>query len=361
MAPTVTTIPEKQTAVIAGPDREFMVTHDHPVTDIIPESIIIKVIAVALNPVDTKLSGDFVVPGVTFGFDAAGIVLKIGSNVKKNLKIGDRVCGAAGGMDWERPAGGAFVEYAGLIGDMCFVIPDSVSFEDASTFGTAINTAALAIFFSNKISPELLRTPAEKGFPVLVYGGSTAVGTTTIQLLKFCGLRPLVTCSPKNFDLVKSFGAEKAWDYRSPTCAADIKAYTKNGLRHVIDCVTIDSSLLICYAAIGRGGGHYCALDPYSEHLCTRKVVTHDWICAFRMTGRACPWPAPFSSPPDPDMLIWGIPMYDRLQELLDEGKLRAHPVQITKGGFENIIIGVDMLRKKQVSGAKLVYRVADV
>jgi len=180
----MSTLPSKQTAVIAGPDREFMVTHDMPLITLDPDTILVKTIAVALNPVDTKLFGDFVSPGVTFGFDVAGVIVAIGSAVKKDLKIGERVCGSAAGMDRERPSGGAFVEYAALLGDMCLRIPDSMSFEEASTLGTAINSSALAIFLSSKLPWELLEKPAEKAQPVLVYGGSTAVGTMTIQMLK---------------------------------------------------------------------------------------------------------------------------------------------------------------------------------
>jgi NADPH:quinone reductase-like Zn-dependent oxidoreductase len=62
-----------------------------------PQEILIKTGAVALNPVDTKLIGDFVTPGVMFGFDCAGTVVAVGSGVTSNVKVGDRVCGSASG------------------------------------------------------------------------------------------------------------------------------------------------------------------------------------------------------------------------------------------------------------------------
>lgn len=184
MAPIVPNLPATQTAVIAGPDREFLVAHDIPLVKLEPVTVLVKTHAVALNPVDTKLSGDFVTPGVTFGFDVAGVVVAIGSAVTKNIKIGDRVCGSAGGMDKEHPSGGAFAEYTALLGDMCMKIPDDMSFEDAATIGTALNSAALALFWSLKLPWTLVGNPTEKPFPVLVYGGSTSVGTMAIQLLK---------------------------------------------------------------------------------------------------------------------------------------------------------------------------------
>jgi NADPH:quinone reductase-like Zn-dependent oxidoreductase len=184
MAPIEASLPKTQKAIIAGEDRQPKVVFDQPVLPLAPNAIIIKVHAVALNPVDTKLSGPFVTPGVIFGFDCSGTVVAVGSDVKKNWQIGDRALGSACGMDPTQPSGGAFTEYTALPGDMALRIPDSMSFEDAATLPTAINTSVLALFWSMKIPMSLIDTPAEKPFPVLVYGGSTSVGGMAIQILK---------------------------------------------------------------------------------------------------------------------------------------------------------------------------------
>jgi len=62
----------------------------------------------------------------------------------------------------------------------------------------------------------------------LIYGGSSASGVLGIQFAKLSGFEVLTTCSPSNFDYVKSLGADKVFDYNSPTCAADIRKYTDN-------------------------------------------------------------------------------------------------------------------------------------
>lgn len=90
-------IPQQQTAIIADPSGNFAVSDSTKVPELEPDEILIKTTAVALNPVDTKLVGAFVTPGCVFGFDCAGIVVAIGSNVQKDLKVGDRVCGSASG------------------------------------------------------------------------------------------------------------------------------------------------------------------------------------------------------------------------------------------------------------------------
>jgi NADPH:quinone reductase-like Zn-dependent oxidoreductase len=184
MAPILSRLPRTQKAIIAGNDLDFLISSDVPVAELDPELILIKNVAVALNPVDTKLVGDFVTPGVTFGFDCAGVVVAIGSAVKRNIKPGDRVCGSADGMNRDRPSGGAFAEYVTLHGELALKIPASMSFEEASALGTAIASGCMALFSSLKIPASLTSPPKEEPFHVLVYGGSSTTGTMAIQLIK---------------------------------------------------------------------------------------------------------------------------------------------------------------------------------
>ncbi|RYO84205.1 hypothetical protein DL766_004932 [Monosporascus sp. MC13-8B] len=53
-------------------------------------------------------------------------------------------------------------------------------------------------------------------------------------------------------NLVLSFGVDKVFDYHSPTCAADIRACTRNKLVMTLDCITQADTTQLCYAAIGR-------------------------------------------------------------------------------------------------------------
>jgi len=79
------------------------------------------------------------------------------------------------------------------------------------------------------------------------------------------GLWPIATCSPSNFDLVLGFGAEKAFNYRSPDCAKEIRGYTRNGLAYAIDCVSESDSAQLCYGAIDGAGGRYCGVEPVRQ------------------------------------------------------------------------------------------------
>ncbi|KAI7788062.1 zinc-binding dehydrogenase family [Diaporthe eres] len=352
-------LPRTQRAILAGDKGEWVVSQDAPVPELEADNIIIKTVAVALNPVDTKMVGPFIAEGAMFGFDCAGYVVAIGSDVasaRPGLKVGDRVCGCADGMNKFRPRAGAFGEYVVLDGDMALKIPESMGFEEAAGMGMRIATAGMALFWSLGIPTEWLLKAAGEQMPVLVYGGSTSTGTMAIQLLKLCNVKVITTCSPRNFDLVRSYGADAVFDYSSPTCGADIRAHTANALDYALDCITEESSMKICYQALGRCGGKYTALDPHPESK--RKVVEPDWILASMLGGKPCSWPAPYGNEGDQRVKDFAKPFFETIQKLFDEGRLTPHPTKVSPGGFEGLAgEGVTAIRKGQISGQKLVYR----
>lgn len=165
-------------------------------------------------------------------------------------------------MEALRPQSGAFAEYVTVDGGMTLKLPDDMSFEVGAGMPLRIATSAMALFHSLRLPSSLLEKPAEEPFDVLVYGGATSTGTMAIQLLKRCGLRVITTCSPRNFDLVRSYGADECFDYSSPTCGADISAFTSNALDYALDCITEESTMKICYQALGRCGGKCISPTP---------------------------------------------------------------------------------------------------
>lgn len=71
-----------------------------PYPTVRPDTILIRTIAVALNPTDWQTVDEVSKPGTSYsllGCDAAGIVVEIGSEVTKSFGVGDRVMGVAHG------------------------------------------------------------------------------------------------------------------------------------------------------------------------------------------------------------------------------------------------------------------------
>lgn len=61
-------------------------------------------------------------------------------------------------------------------------VPDGVSFEDASTLGAGIITMGQSLYQS--LGLPLPSHPSKDKLSVLIYGGSTATGTLSIQFAK---------------------------------------------------------------------------------------------------------------------------------------------------------------------------------
>ncbi|WP_131113809.1 zinc-binding alcohol dehydrogenase family protein [Lichenihabitans psoromatis] len=192
--------------------------------------IVIKTRAVAINPVDWlfPIIGNFAFPWLKYPFvigsDAAGEVVEVGTGVTR-FKVGDRVLGHAVGADKSRnnPAEGAFQDYTLLLEHMTAPIPDALSYERAAVLPLGLSTAACGLFQNDQLAldhPSATSKPTGK--TLLVWGGSTSVGSNAIQLAVAAGYDVITTASPKNFDYVRRLGAVAAFDYKSKTVVRDI-------------------------------------------------------------------------------------------------------------------------------------------
>lgn len=160
---------------------------------------------------------DYFVPssaGALIGNDFAGTVVALGPGVTR-YSVGDRIAGIAPGNINQSPDGGAFAEF--VLGDvgLSFRIPDAMGFEDAATLGTAITTIGQSLYQSLQLPWPATPAPAEEAGAVLVYGGSSAMGTLAVQYAKLSGCKVISTASPANFALVKAMGADEVFDYVS--------------------------------------------------------------------------------------------------------------------------------------------------
>lgn len=224
--------------------------------------IVVRARAVAVNPVDRlqQTLGDIFTPWTSYPFvvgsDVAGEIVEVGSSVTR-FAVGDRVVGYASGSDKgrNRAAEGAFQEYVVLLAHMTSPIPDAVSFEAASVIPLGVSTAACGMFqkdFLGMNAPSATAAPAGK--TLIVWGGSTSVGSNAIQLAVAAGYDVVATASPRNFAYVKGLGAREAFDYNSKTVVADI--VKSLGGREIAGALAIGvGSAAACIDIVGRCKG----------------------------------------------------------------------------------------------------------
>ncbi|KAK8038624.1 zinc-binding dehydrogenase family oxidoreductase [Apiospora rasikravindrae] len=297
----------------------------------------VKTVAVALNPADYKMGAAFPTPGAIIGMDFSGVIAQIHPATETGLQIGDRVCGVVHGSNPGDPTNGAFAEYIRARADLLLRVPQSLSMEQAATLGVGLMTNALSLWAEDALAlesvPATPETPAERPLPVLVYGGSTATGTLATQLLRLSGLDPVVTCSPRNFDLAGARGVDVssggAIDYVRPDALDEIKRRTARGggkLKHALDCIADPASVAHCYAALGRTGGRYVSLEMVPEALRTRRAVQHRAVLCYEGFGEHVPLSKGYGISADAEKLALAVKYFSVFQRLLDQGEAVAAP-----------------------------------
>lgn len=146
--------------------------------------VLVKVLAVALNPNDYKMVTHYPMPGNMAGCDFCGVVEGAGEDSVH--VVGARVCGAVFPYKPEEPRSGAFAQWLVADSRLLLQVPhDWTDVQGAALGGVGWSTACLAISH-----PEALALkgrpckPSQEAEPVLVYGAATATGTMACQLLK---------------------------------------------------------------------------------------------------------------------------------------------------------------------------------
>lgn len=355
------TLPTSQRAVVQGKNvGSFEISTNRPIPVPSSTQILIKVPSVALNHSDWKMPARVPCPDAVDGADYSGTVVALGESAALTFgfKVGDRIAGAQMASQGRRPWVGAFTEYILEEADSAWLVPENLSWEEAAAIGcAATSSVGMALWISLKL-PGTPENPISEPKYVLIYAGATASGTFAIQLLKLSGYNVVTTCSPKNFTLVESYGAEKAFDYHSPTCGEDIRAYTGNSLEYALDIITEAKTIRHCYAAIGRGGGRYCGFELLPDDLIAtmRRSVKAEWVNGLEMTGLEIDLPGGYYRKANPELHAWFAELIKRYSALIAQGKLRAHPIQVNAGALERVIDGLGAMRRKEISGKKMVY-----
>jgi NADPH:quinone reductase-like Zn-dependent oxidoreductase len=190
-------------------------------------------------------------------------------------------------------------------------------------------------------------------------GGSSATGFLGIQFAKLSGYKVLTTCSPHNFDYVKSLGADAVFDYRDPECGKKINEATNNSLKLVWDTISLPASAAICAEALSSdsAGARYGTILPVK--LPGREDV--ETVSTFMYTI----FNEPFTkvgrdTPAIPEDFEFAKKFFNIAEQLLAEGKLKNHAEKVGRGGLEGALQGLEDMKNDRVSGQKLVYRVAE-
>lgn len=144
-----------------------------------------------------------------FGLECTGIVTEIGKDVE-TVKPGDRVL-------LVRRDGGCFANRVRNRWLAVYKLPDSISFEDGTTFGIAVHTAVYGLVTLANV---------QRGQSVLIHSASGGVGLAAIDLCRYLGAEVYATVGndTKIDFLVEHYGVarDRIFPSRSTTFAAKL-------------------------------------------------------------------------------------------------------------------------------------------
>ncbi|MBN3782032.1 NADPH:quinone oxidoreductase family protein [Burkholderia sp. Ac-20345] len=239
----------KAIVIQAFTEPEHLNIGELPDPQVDDDSVLIDVRAAAVNYPDLLVvRGTYqVLPERPFapGKDAAGIVRAVGRNVTR-IRPGDRVVAQ---MEF-----GAFAERVSVNERSCFVLPDSMSFEDAAAMGLVYQTAYFAL---------IERGGFREGESVLVTGAAGGVGSAAIQIVKGLGGRALAAVSgAEQASAVTEMGADAVIDLAAPNL--------RDSLREQVRAATGDQGADVLLDTLG-GDAFDAALRAMA--WCGRAVV----------------------------------------------------------------------------------------
>ncbi len=187
-----------------------------------PAQALVKIGAVAVNPIDTYIRNGanywpLPMPFI-IGSDLAGTVVEVGNEVQ-TLKPGDRVWGSNQGLMGRQ---GSFAEFAAVDAHWLYPTPKEVPDEAAAASALVGITAHLGLFQRAGLKP---------GETIFVNGGSGGVGSVVVQMAKAIGARVIATAgSSEKVAAVRALGADLVLNYKTDDIAAAVQTFSPSGV-----------------------------------------------------------------------------------------------------------------------------------
>lgn len=172
------------------------------------------------------------------GLEIAGTVAARGPEVS-SPDVGDEVCALV--------QGGGYAEYCIAPAPLCLPIPAGLDAVQAAGIPETFFTVWTNVFDRGRL---------REGERVLVHGGSSGIGTTAIQMIKYAGANVYVTAgTPEKCEACLALGADAAINYKDSDFVSEIASLTnERGVDLILDMIGGDyfPRNLDCLAVEGR-------------------------------------------------------------------------------------------------------------
>jgi len=357
-------VPTTMKALVQHETEKRAEVKDHPVPKLDKNEILVKVAYVSQNPTDWKHSAYLSPPNVIIGCDYSGVVVALGDDLaNSSWKVGDHVAGMVHGGKFTDK--GSFAEYLRVQSDLLWKVPSSgsVGLREAPTYGVGFTTAAQVLY--TRLGLPYPPQKADNSEWILIYGGSTSVGLFAIQLAKLAGFKVITTASPRNFDLVKQYGADEVVDYHDASSAIEsIKKLTNGSIAKALDTISEGESFRISLESFAESGKRkYNMLLPISEDakkIADAKGIETETTLAYTLQGNAFEFMPGQTVPAIPSDREFYVKLNKDTPDFVQQYNIRPNPITDMDGGLDGLTQGFELLKSGKVSASKLVYKISE-
>jgi NADPH:quinone reductase-like Zn-dependent oxidoreductase len=241
-------------AVFVAPQNSLSI-QELPMPILQAYELLIAVCSVSLNPSDYKITRESlfpVPPGFVIGRSFGGVVAAVGTAISSSdFAIGDFVTGSRRFPSIE-PKYGACQQFVVVSSETAGRLAKEEDIEVATALVGNLPPAVGLVKEAGLALPPLdgKEPLGKKGQKILVYGGSSSLGSTIVQLVAQAGYEAITTSSPKNQDFVLKLGATKVLNHsqKMEELIDDLKRYGPYDV--VIDAVSTSQTLSITSAVL---------------------------------------------------------------------------------------------------------------
>ncbi|MFH9228152.1 NADP-dependent oxidoreductase [Streptomyces lydicus] len=251
-------------------DPDVLEYGDQPDPKVGPDSVLTRVKAAGVNPVDWKVLAGYLDPMVDAhfplipGWDVAGVVEALGADVPE-YEVGDEVIGYVRKDEIQH---GTYAELVAAPVRTLARKPAALDWQQAA----GLPLAGLTAYQASR------RVGTAAGETALVHAAAGGVGSLAVQILVAQGVRVIGTASERNHDFLRSLGAEPVT--YGEGLADRVRALAPEGVDVALDfvgggVVDVSQELLkdrgrvasIADGEVTQKGGHLVWVRPDSAGL----------------------------------------------------------------------------------------------
>jgi NADPH:quinone reductase-like Zn-dependent oxidoreductase len=273
----------------------------------------------------------------------SGTVHKVGKNVK-NIRAGDKVWTSTYYRDVRA---GCFQELVVVPEHTVLPIPSNLDFESAACLGVAALTSGMALWkWLGVPLPETTGALKESHNAdwLLIWGGSAVTGQFATQYAVLSGLNVITVTSEKTKALSQSLGATHVVSRDGKTdeeIVSEIKAVTGDRITRAIDLVGPKTAALILDCVSETSPVEFAPLAMMSsKQIIPANVTTHTVEMKQFVLDKTNMFYA------------------EELNRMLQSGELKMPEIHVMDGGLEVVVSGLEMLKKGDMGGKKMVVRI---